>query len=244
MFTSNECLFLFLIFSHSLILSLSHSDTISFSHSDTIFLLSSAYRQLSSQPRIRLHKHLFTSLVLYAILSSLLKLNLLLTKEDEEDSLSGSTSNTNSGQDYYCLILSLSLRYFRSTCYLWMFNEAFYLYQLIKRAFSVPPVGPLIALAYGVPFVMTISYIICRSILTTAPSMATNDTTNQTIHVLVNGSAMNESHPESVSDDDYCWMLPAKDNWTEWVINGPNLAILLVSSHPHSSMLLGSMNAN
>lgn len=196
------------------------------------------HSQLSSQPRIRLHKHLFTSLVLYAVLSSLLKLNLLLTKEDEDESLdASSSSNSNSGQDYYCLILSLSLRYFRSTCYLWMFNEAFYLYQLIKRAFNVPPVGPLIALAYGVPLVMTISYIVCRSILTSTvlssnldflSSMASGNGTNASA-LFVNGSMINESSTEPTVDDDYCWMLPAKDNWTEWVINGPNLCILLVS---------------
>lgn len=147
-----------------------------------------------------------------------------------------SPKNSNSGQDYYCLILSLSLRYFRSTCYLWMFNEAFYLYQLIKRAFHVPPVGPLIALAYGVPLVMTISYIVCRSILTNTvlsssldflSSMASANGTN--ISASINGSMINESASESTVDDDYCWMLPAKDNWTEWVINGPNLCILLVS---------------
>lgn len=178
-----------------------------------------------------MHKHLFTSLVLYAILSSLLKLNLLLTKEDEEDSLSGQSGQSNTGQDYYCLILSLSLRYFRSTCYLWMFNEAFYLYQLIKRAFTVPPVGPLIALAYGVPFVMTISYIVCRSIMTASPIFTSilNPINNGINGSFVNVSTMANETSEQITDDDYCWMLPAKDNWTEWVINGPNLCILLVS---------------
>lgn len=50
-----------------------------------IHLLSRAThnRQLSQSPRIRLHKHLFTSLLIYAILSSLLKINLLVNQEEE-----------------------------------------------------------------------------------------------------------------------------------------------------------------
>lgn len=182
-------------------------------------------RQLSTTPRIRLHKHLFTCLLLYAILSSLLKLSLLQTEtetqygtppksedadaaSDDGDTSSGSSSST------YCLLLSLCLRYFRSTTYLWMFNEAFYLHQLIKKAFTQPPVGPLITVAYGLPFLYITCYVVCRAFI---------------------GFEGAVSSPLDLGDSvtaqqDVCWLLPARDSWKEWVINGPNLCILLVSS--------------
>lgn len=43
-----------------------------------------------------------------------------------------------------------------------MFNEALYLHQLIKQAFSQPSLRPLIILAYCLPFITTTSYIMAR----------------------------------------------------------------------------------
>lgn len=54
------------------------------------------------------------------------------------------------------------LRYFRSTNYLWMFNEAVYLHRLIKKAFNAPSLRPLIVVAYGLPLVTTTAYIVSR----------------------------------------------------------------------------------
>jgi len=34
---------------------------------------------------------------------------------------------------------------------------------------------------------------------------------------------------KSSMEDDRCWMLPASDAWKEWIINGPNLCMLMVS---------------
>ena len=62
----------------------------------------------------------------------------------------------------FCMILSILQRYFRSTNYLWMFNEAVYLHQLIKHAFVQPSLRPLIILAYSLPFITTTSYIFAR----------------------------------------------------------------------------------
>lgn len=209
-------------------------------------------RQLSNSPRIRLHKHLFASLFIYAVLSSLLKLNLLMkrsddayiTSNDEEES----AKNTSS-LDVYCLILSLSLRYFRSTTYLCMFNEAYYLYQLIKKVFDAPSVTPLIVIAYALPFLITSTYVAARALLPSTPvdlssssvtlHLPTIDASGGTIHQAPSlpPSLLNSSRPVFVnghkrlppSEQDACWMLPARDSWKEWIINGPNLAMLLVS---------------
>lgn len=138
--------------------------------------------------RIRLHKHLFTSLLMHAIISALLKWHLLKSTHNRSASddrsefsrvhgysvVTGTGSSTSSSvsppssTDSFnlpslCLVLSVLLRYFRSVNYLWMFNEALYLHQLIKHAFSQPSLRPLIILAYSLPFITTTSYIFARS---------------------------------------------------------------------------------
>nr|XP_027195574.1 uncharacterized protein LOC113790147 [Dermatophagoides pteronyssinus] len=165
----------------------------------------SHYKQVSSISRIRLHKHLFTSLLFHAIISALLKWHLLsgLQSAIESDvdlstlatennttiimetekttktietlqSISVNNDNNNNNNDgiiyasyhrnipSFCMILSILQRYFRSTNYLWMFNEAVYLHQLIKHAFVQPSLRPLIILAYSLPFITTTSYIFAR----------------------------------------------------------------------------------
>ena len=91
-------------------------------------------RQLSSMSRIRLHRHLFTSLLFHAIISALLKWHLLQTTfdrtpDDHEFAHTPAASSSNSVYSLrmpsMCLVLSVLLRYFRSTNYLWMFNEVF-----------------------------------------------------------------------------------------------------------------------
>lgn len=181
-------------------------------------------RQLSHTPRIRLHKHLFACLLLYAILSSLLKLHLLDTETSAalEDAGQPPDIGDQNTSAHYCLGLTMALRYFRSATYLWMFNEAFYLHQLIKKAFTSPPVNPLIALAYGLPLLMTIAYCVCRSLLLPVEEQSLHSL-NATLDALPQPSLSFEGQT------DVCWLVPARDPWTEWVINGPNLAILLVS---------------
>ncbi|KPM06066.1 hypothetical protein QR98_0045390 [Sarcoptes scabiei] len=128
--------------------------------------------------RIRLHKHLFTSLLFHAVISALLKWHLLdgLNNPDyllEKQQRSVRSSSNHSYLNLFklnrlpsfCLILSILLRYFRSTNYLWMFNEALYLHQLIKHAFSQPSLRLLIILAYSLPFITTTSYIFARTVL-------------------------------------------------------------------------------
>lgn len=191
-------------------------------------------------------------------------------KRSDDVYISKETSQNTSSLDLYCLILSLSLRYFRSTTYLCMFNEAYYLYQLIKKVFDAPPVTPLILIAYVIPLIMTSTYVAARSLL---PIFASNDLTAATtsmsttmqlpsikvehlVEITTRGpdeftssstsDVVYESIVNSTSqwtnvtgeittandvevEDDPCWMLPARDSWKEWIINGPNLAMLLVS---------------
>lgn len=136
--------------------------------------------------RIRLHKHLFSSLLLHAIISALLKWHLLHSTFDRSESESGhefhhqpATSSTSSVSSLrmpsLCLVLSVLLRYFRSTNYLWMFNEALYLHQLIKHAFSQPSLRPFIILGYSLPFVTTTSYIFARYLSTTSNLASVED---------------------------------------------------------------------
>ncbi|KAJ6223587.1 hypothetical protein RDWZM_002132 [Blomia tropicalis] len=86
------------------------------------------YKQLSSMSRIRLHKHLFTSLLFHAIISALLKWHLLTTLNKPLDSIEqqselqtnsfpqqandSSQQTTNIKMPSMCLVLSVLLRYF------------------------------------------------------------------------------------------------------------------------------------
>ncbi len=182
-------------------------------------------RQLSSVSRIRLHKHLFASLLLHAISASLLKWYLLRETDSSNQSNTILTS-------IYCLSLSLLLRYFRSSTYLWMFNEALFLHQLIKQAFTHPPIVPLIILAYSMPFITTLLYIITRFLVNTSNdnfvtlSSETNDL--NFINNNVSDAKLLAVEDNSSSSDDKCWLLPSENSWMEWIINAPNLAILLV----------------
>ncbi|XP_054157938.1 calcitonin gene-related peptide type 1 receptor-like [Oppia nitens] len=204
------------------------------------------YKQLSSVSRIRLHKHLFTSLFFHALVSCLLKWHLLTAGETQSQTSQVLTS--------LCLILSVLLRYFRSTTYLWMFNEALYLHQLIKHAFTQPPLTPLIILAYVLPATTTLLYIVGRAVsdgfdISSGGELmaitAFSKNLSQTMSVL-HKSMTNESSVdiessklmevieeyEDVSpivDEDKCWLMPSSNTWLEWVINAPNLAILIVN---------------
>jgi hypothetical protein len=207
-----------------------------------------------------LHKHLFTSLFFYALISSLLKWHLLTTSQSGRSSNAWLTS--------ICLLLSILLRYFRSTTYLWMFNEALYLHQLIKNAFTQPPLTPLIVLAYVLPAVTTLSYILIRgltdglTISSTDPfvsvgtlSLSLQNVSQSSVNSLDNsysGEDMSDivdsqqssdpyfsnlmevldkhtSEDSSLFEEDKCWLMPSPNSWLEWVINAPNLAILIVS---------------
>lgn len=117
-------------------------------------------RQLSSQDRIQLHRHLFTSLLIYSLISAFLKAYLLYTQSSSTPSML--EINSIGLRQMLCLLPSILLRYFRSTNYLWMFNEAVYLHRLIKKAFHAPSLRPLIVVAYGLPLVTTTVYIISR----------------------------------------------------------------------------------
>ena len=184
--------------------------------------------------RIRLHKHLFTSLLLHAIISALLKWHLLKSTHNRSASddrsefsrvhgyagapLTDSASETGGGGGgipslidpssfkwpSLCLVLSVLLRYFRSVNYLWMFNEALYLHQLIKHAFSQPSLRPLIILAYSLPFITTTSYIFARSMapFTLEPTAFVEEAYAEggaagQLHTAATAAAGNDQHSQS-----------------------------------------------
>jgi len=217
--------------------------------------------------RIRLHKHLFTSLLIHALVSSLLKWHLLTNSEPQ--SHSGPISSPSETLLSICLVLSILLRYFRSTTYLWMFNEALYLHQLIKHAFTQPPLTPLIVLAYFLPLTTTTIYILIRSLtngltinLTNESLMASNFSRDlgQSIrshnayrNYSMSYNKLNDSYFDnvfnvideyddvsSIIEEDRCWLMPSQYTWLEWVINAPNLAILIVSFLFINSSLLAN----
>lgn len=193
-----------------------------------------------------MHKHLFSCLLVYAILSSLLKMNLLLRRSYSPgaSAVSGSGDDGDGDKlDLYCLMLSLCLRFFRSSTYLCMFNEAFYLYQLIRKAFTAPSITPLLIIAYAVPALMTSSYIAARALIPSDPWTGATATAAGSGSILTSSSSGIATSAASADplisttgaeltaasqDDDPCWMLPARDAWKEWIINGPNLCMLLV----------------
>ncbi len=203
--------------------------------------------------RIRLHKHLFTSLFFHALVSSLLKWYMLTNSESQYRSVATASSSILS---LLCLLLSILLRYFRSTTYLWMFNEALYLHQLIKNAFTQPPLTPLIILAYFLPLTTTTVYILIRSLSNGLNINSTNESLmahnlSETFRLQLeyrkdrnrSNNKFNDSYFDNVFEvideyedvsplieEDKCWLMPAQNSWLEWIINAPNLAILIVST--------------
>ncbi|XP_076326647.1 calcitonin gene-related peptide type 1 receptor-like [Tachypleus tridentatus] len=91
-----------------------------------------AYRQFHL-PKYIMHKNLFTSLLLNAVVvivfNSVFKLQELHLNSEANDSL---LNNNGSG----CKILLILTKYFRMTTYMWMFCEGFYLHKLIVAAFA------------------------------------------------------------------------------------------------------------
>uniref|UniRef100_T1KR86 G-protein coupled receptors family 2 profile 2 domain-containing protein n=1 Tax=Tetranychus urticae TaxID=32264 RepID=T1KR86_TETUR len=207
------------------------------------------YRQLSQTNRVKIHVHLLISLLSYSILMSLLTLDMIngstetIYEEEENQSTGlGQSLPTSSSSPFaspqtstspptdnpyshlatiYCLCLSVLVKYFRSTTYFWMFNEAFYLHQLMARVFTTPNLKSLIALAYGVPLLTNTSYIIVRFISSySSETIATPDSPGNVINIPENQLSI---------QGDTCWLLPSKHAWQEWIINGPNLSVLVIN---------------
>ncbi|PVD30882.1 hypothetical protein C0Q70_10157 [Pomacea canaliculata] len=124
-----------------------------------IFLL---YRSLRRQHRIRLHINFFGALLLSNIMSILW--DVVVTHDritsDANDSVPVMNAN---GVD--CKLLAFLRLYFKSTTYVWMFCEGFYLHRLISNAFRPPKsLVFLYASGWGVPLVCSVLYVILRVI--------------------------------------------------------------------------------
>jgi len=119
-----------------------------------------------------------------------------------------------------------------------MFNEALFLHQLIKQAFTHPPIVPLIVLAYCLPFITTLLYVITRFLVNTSTNnyALSPETSDQNfinnnmseVPLFANSDSDQVLQDTSSSSDDKCWLLPSEQPWMEWIINAPNLAILVV----------------
>jgi hypothetical protein len=149
-----------------------------------------------------------------------------------------------------------------------MFNEALYLHQLIKNAFTQPPLTPLIILAYFLPLTTTTIYILIRFLSNGLNINSTNESLmasnlSETFRLQLEyqrdkNKSYNKSNDsyfdnvfevideyEDVSpliEEDKCWLMPAQNSWLEWIINAPNLAILIVSTFWITSMSFQHIN--
>ncbi|XP_048754415.2 calcitonin gene-related peptide type 1 receptor-like [Ostrea edulis] len=96
-------------------------------------LIFMSIRQLRKQLRIRIHTSLFTSFVLYCTVTILWDVFIF------KDRIEYAANRTNIVQKpIFCRILYLLMRYFRSSNYMWMLNEAYFLHHLITAAFRIP----------------------------------------------------------------------------------------------------------
>ncbi|CAM1305756.1 Uncharacterised protein g4162 [Pycnogonum litorale] len=118
-------------------------------------ILFSAYKQLQV-PRIKLHKNLFVSLLANAICVLAFKSVMVRHVQDGGKSL---ISDNTAG----CKILLILTRYFRSTNYMWMFCEGFYLHKLIAAAFAEQKsMLPFYLIGWGFPMIVVVAYSIIR----------------------------------------------------------------------------------
>ncbi|CAG5116829.1 unnamed protein product, partial [Candidula unifasciata] len=115
------------------------------------------YRSLRKQHRIRLHINLFVALMFSNILTVMWEM--LVAHEK----LTGSSTSFIFQNANACNLLAFLRLYSRSTTYVWMFCEGFYLHRLISNAFK-PPKSLLFLylIGWGFPLAYTTVYGILR----------------------------------------------------------------------------------
>ncbi|XP_076439358.1 calcitonin gene-related peptide type 1 receptor-like [Babylonia areolata] len=124
-----------------------------------IFLV---YRSLRQQHRIRLHINFFTAL-LFANVTSIMWDVIVTHDRLTSDSLN--TTPVLMANGIGCKLLAFLRLYFKSTTYVWMFCEGFYLHRLISNAFRPPKsLFILYASGWGVPLFYCVLYVILRGI--------------------------------------------------------------------------------
>ncbi|XP_074599464.1 calcitonin gene-related peptide type 1 receptor-like [Brevipalpus obovatus] len=147
------------------------------------------YRQLSYTNRVKIHMNLLMCSLCFSILKVLMAFDSLERSKDghyvpadspitastyDPETISSVNDDENNASNsfridaHYCFLLHVLAKYFRSTTYFWMFNEAFYLHQLMSKVFTTPNFRSLITFAYGVPLIIHITYITTRSLSNTA----------------------------------------------------------------------------
>ncbi|XP_049957731.1 corticotropin-releasing factor receptor 1-like [Schistocerca serialis cubense] len=114
-------------------------------------LLFSSYGQLQSH-RVSLHKHFFSSLLLYSLFEIAFTLAVMLPSRYQDV--------------WLCNVLLLTTKYWRCSNYLWMFCEGFYLHRLLAAAFQ--PERSLVVfyvIGWGVPLLPVSVYALLRHLL-------------------------------------------------------------------------------
>ncbi|ELU10120.1 hypothetical protein CAPTEDRAFT_219484 [Capitella teleta] len=120
-----------------------------------------AYRGLRSQHRVRLHIHLFLSFVLYSIINLLWDTLVVLDRLESTSSSDSAMAQNTVG----CRILYVLSRYSRSTNFLWMFCEAYFLHQLIVKAFEPPrSLWIFYLIGWGFPCIPVCIYSILKAL--------------------------------------------------------------------------------
>ncbi|XP_046573928.1 calcitonin gene-related peptide type 1 receptor-like [Haliotis rubra] len=122
----------------------------------SIFLM---YRSLRRQHRIRLHMNFFMSFVTSDVVTILWDMLVTYDRLTNEHIPQTLLYRNGSG----CKVLSFCRIYFKSTNYVWMFCEGFYLHRLISNAFTPPKnLMPLYVTGWGVPLVYSVIYAAIR----------------------------------------------------------------------------------
>lgn len=124
-----------------------------------IFLV---YRSLRHQHRIRLHINFFAALLFANIMSILWDVTVTY---DRVTSDSLNTTPVLMANGTGCKILAFFRLYFKSTTYVWMFCEGFYLHRLISNAFRPPKsLSFFYGSGWGVPLFYCVLYVVLRGV--------------------------------------------------------------------------------
>ncbi|ESP04967.1 hypothetical protein LOTGIDRAFT_109332, partial [Lottia gigantea] len=124
-----------------------------------IFLV---YRPLRKQHRIRLHISFFLSFILSDVTAILWDVVVTYDRLTNENVSQSVLYQNGAG----CKALSFFRIYCKSTNYVWMFCEGFYLHRLISNAFKPPKsLYPLYLTGWGLPMIYSVIYAALRASL-------------------------------------------------------------------------------
>lgn len=118
------------------------------------------YRPLRVQNRVLLHINLFSSFILYGIVTLLWDILIVLNRMEHVSNESNINQNGNG-----CKFLYVLTRYSRMANFLWMFCEAVFLHRILVKAFQ-PPKKLIVFYVTGwiLPWIPVAIYVVLRFI--------------------------------------------------------------------------------